>query len=72
MFAKVEIVPFGQREKKVGNTAHENWLKWSWGKFHLTAFRVKLSHDKTFIEFTCPKALEEFENTWKHYYRRIY
>jgi len=72
MFARVEIVPYSHRSDKVGNQAHADWLNWSWQRFHITDSRAKLSHDKTHVDFTCEHALKEFEDTWKHYYRRIY
>ena len=71
-FARVEIVPYANRLDKVGNLAHLHWLQWSKRYSHFAAFKAKISHDKTHVDFNDMNALAAFEETWTHYYRRIY
>jgi hypothetical protein len=71
-FIRVEIAPFANRHDKVGNMAHQNFLSWQRNYPHLAAFKVKLSHNKDHIDFTDKKAFEDWQATWKHYYRRIF
>jgi hypothetical protein len=71
-FARVEIVPYANRTDKVGNLGHLHWLQWSRRYPHFCAFKAKISHDKTHIDFNDMEAFKAFEETWTHYYRRIY
>lgn len=71
-FIRVEIVPFANRTDRVGNKAHENYLNWSLKYPHINRFRVKLSHEKTHIDFMDEDSFEKWKETWPHYWRRIY
>jgi hypothetical protein len=71
-FARVEIVPYSNRNDKIGNLGHFHWLQWSRRYPQFSAFKAKISHDKTRVDFNDMSAFEAFEETWTHYYRRIY
>ena len=72
MFRRVEICTYQHKTDKIGNQAHADFLQWERVHVHLIGYGVRLSHDKTQVDFSSDEAWEIWKKTWKNYYRRIY
>lgn len=71
-FHKVEICTMMDRDNKIGNDAHANWLRWSVQHRRMANFRIMLSHCKTYVTMSDGEAFEYFKKHWPYYNRILY